>query len=468
MKNMPRRSQSRFFKYYGCPEETASFVSPAESPQNCGFFSLGNGPVCYGRCLSGTVQRLNGHRPPNALPAIEVQDGATRLPFDLDEVIDNLRLERYAAGDNVRHAGSAHPFLRSLYYLVRPYLSDSVRGTIKRFVLRDWEQIHFPHWPVDTTVEDLMKEVLRLALKEKPSAKIPFIWFWPEGASGAIVMTHDVETAHGRDACAHLMDVDDSYSIKSSFQVVPEQRYKVDRSFLDSIVQRGFELNVQDLNHDGRLFENHAEFQRRAARINRYVGEFGAQGFRSGVLYRNLEWLSALDIAYDMSVPNVAHLDPQRGGCCTLMPYFIGDILELPLTTTQDYMLFDILHDHSMDLWKTETETILDNNGLASFLVHPDYLRTPVEQHLYEELLDYLQSAASEKNAWIALPSQVNQWWRERSAMKLTQDRGEWKVEGPGSERARVAYALLDGNEVVYEIDHQVREYAFTVSSFSG
>ena len=86
----------------------------------------------------------------------------------------------------------------------------------------------------------------------------------------------------------------------------------------------------------------------RARRINQYLRAFGAQGFRSGALYRNLNWYGALDISYDMSVPNVAHLEPQRGGCCTVMPYFIGDIVELPLTMTQDYSLFHIMEKYSM------------------------------------------------------------------------------------------------------------------------
>lgn len=465
-KIMQRQSRSRFLEYYGCLEKTAFFPSPAELPQNHGFFGMGNGMVCYGRCLSGTMQPLNGHRPPNALPAVQFQDGATRLPFDLDEIVDNLRLERYTVGGNLRHTRSTSRALRNLYYLARPYLSDSVRSSIKRLVLRGWKEIHFPRWPVDTTVEDLMKEVFGLVLKEKPGAKIPFIWFWPERTTGCIAMTHDVETIRGRDACTRLMDVDDSFGIKASFQVVPEHRYAVDRRFLDSIVRRGFELNVQDLNHDGRLFDNRELFEQRAASINRYVAEFGAKGFRAGVLYRNPDWLGALNISYDMSVPNVAHLDPQRGGCCTVMPYFIGDILELPVTTTQDYMLFDILRDCSMDLWKAETETILSSNGLATFLVHPDYLRNSAEEQLYKELLGYLRSVASERNAWIALPGQVNQWWRERNQMRLVQDDSGWKVQGPGSDRASVAYATLAGNEVVYEIDHhQVREHALTASN---
>ena len=76
-----------------------------------------------------------------------------------------------------------------------------------------------------------------------------------------------------------------------------------------------------------------------------------------------------------MSVPNVAHLEPQRGGCCTVMPYFLGHVLELPLTAAQDYTLFHILGDYSTRLWQEQIDLILEQNGLVSFIAHPDYLR---------------------------------------------------------------------------------------------
>src|SRR5207249_4000541 len=97
------------------------------------------------------------------------------------------------------------------------------------------------------------------------------------------------------------------------------------------------------------LFSNREQFLERVASIHAYKEQFGAIGFRAAVLYRKQSWFSALDFAYDMSVPNVAHLDPQRGGCCTVMPYFVGKILELPVTTTQDYTLFHILNDYSIN-----------------------------------------------------------------------------------------------------------------------
>jgi hypothetical protein len=102
-------------------------------------------------------------------------------------------------------------------------------------------------------------------------------------------------------------------------------------------------------------------------KINRYAKAFQAFGFRAGAMYRNLDWYEALEFSYDMSVPNVAHLDPQRGGCCTVMPYFIGNILELPLTTTQDYSLFHIIGDYSTKLWKQQIKLVLQKHGLISF-----------------------------------------------------------------------------------------------------
>jgi hypothetical protein len=114
------------------------------------------------------------------------------------------------------------------------------------------------------------------------------------------------------------MDLNDSFAIKGSFQIVPEKRYTVSGHLLDEIRDRGFEINVHDLNHDGRLFSDHAEFLHRAERIRQYKLQFGAKGFRSAVLYRNVDWIGALGFSYDMSIPNVVHLDPQRGGCCTV------------------------------------------------------------------------------------------------------------------------------------------------------
>jgi hypothetical protein len=151
-----------------------------------------------------------------------------------------------------------------------------------------------------------------------------------------------------------------------------------------------------------------------------------------------------------MSVPNVAHLDPQPGGCCTVMPYFVGNILELPVTTTQDYSLFNVLGTYSQDLWREQTSLIMQQHGLVSFIVHPDYLDTPEAKKAYTSLLSHLSELRTKANLWITLPGEVDKWWRQRSMMRLVLHQNDWRIEGFGAERARVAYATLKNDEVTY------------------
>jgi hypothetical protein len=215
---------------------------------------------------------------------------------------------------------------------------------------------------------------------------------------------------------------------------------------------RGFEVFIQDLNHDGRLFDNKEEFLRRVKSINRYRHEYGASGFRAAVLYRKPEWYDAFDFAFDMSVPNVAHLDPQHGGCCTVMPYFIGDILELPVTTIQDYTLFHVLGERSIDLWKAQVRLILGKNGLMSFIVHPDYVIEHDILSVYESLLDYLRELRGKSLIWSALPADVDSWWRARSKMSVVKDGNTWRIPGDDAGRAVLAYAKNVGGKLIYEL----------------
>src|SRR5262249_40429739 len=158
------------------------------------------------------------------------------------------------------------------------------RRGLQRMYFRNRKSLPFPRWPVDVTVEQIFETLVQLCLRSRGIAQLPFIWFWPDGAPSCAIVTHDVETSLGRDRCSWLMDVDDSYEIKASFQIVPEQRYSTSRALLDEIRGRGYEINVHDLNHDGQLFSSREEFLRRAQRINQYVRELGARGFRSGGL----------------------------------------------------------------------------------------------------------------------------------------------------------------------------------------
>jgi hypothetical protein len=200
------------------------------------------------------------------------------------------------------------------------------------------------------------------------------------------------------------------------------------------------------------LYRDRGDFLLRAKKINEYCRRYEARGFRAGSMYRNLDWYEAFKFSYDMSMPNVAHLEPKRGGCCTVFPFFVGNILEIPLTTSEDYSVFHILKEGSIQLWKKQLELIRQRNGLISVLAHPDYLISSHTRSLYESLLDHLREMVSVEKIWAALPGEVDQWWRARSKMNLIQKDGDWVIEGFEKERARIAYAVLDGDRLVYDL----------------
>jgi hypothetical protein len=438
--------------YYRCPEWFADFSQLGPLSEESGFFRFGD-DICYGRCVGGTPAPTPTGDLYDCASKIELRDGLAHLPFDQLQLLDNLRLERYASGyADSSNLALFNALVRRAYYLIRPALHVSVRKHIQKLHFRTWNDVGFPHWPVDCTVDRIMEKLLRLALQANRAEAVPFIWFWPEGMPSAAIMTHDVETRSGRDFCDTLMDIDESFGLASSFQVVPETRYSVPADFLTNIHSRGFEVNVHDLNHDGHLFQNEPEFLRRAAKINQYLKEYGAQGFRAAIMYRNQDWYDALEASYDMSVPNAAHLDPQRGGCCTVMPYFIGKLLELPVTATQDYGLFNILGRYSTDLWNRQIELVMEKHGLISFIVHPDYVIEERARATYTDLLQHLSDLRSDKKVWFALPRDVNHWWRQRSQMQLIRTGRGWTIEGPGKERACVAYAHADGDRLRYSV----------------
>ena len=331
-----------------------------------------------------------------------------------------------------------------------------VRRVLQRRALAGWEQIDFPSWPVDTSVERMLRAALTAAMDTAGMSRAPFVWFWPEGMQGCVVMTHDVETARGRDFTRHLMAAEQDAGMVASYEIVPEQRYEVTPDYLTMIREGGCEVCVHGLNHDGRLFAERGEFERRAGLINEYGGRFGARGFRSPVMYRNSEWMSALDFSYDMSFPNVAHLDPQRGGCCTVFPYFIGDLLELPLTCTQDYTMLHVLRDSSLHLWRRQIDMVLAEHGLVTFIVHPDYVTEGRGAILHRELLAMLPRLIDERHLWSALPGEVDTWWRQRAAMRMQGDADGWHIVGAGAERARLGWAERTPDGLAFMVDERV------------
>ena len=284
---------------FRCPQDIPSFTVAAGLSQEPGFFRLNADAICFGQCSS--VVPASSVAEAQRIPCdhITISASSIQLPFDPVQAVDNFRREKYCTSIGKKRPLGANPVVRNIYYLGRPFMPVMIRKHLQQAYFRGWEKVSFPKWPVDCTVENIIEQLLFLAMRSQGSNKMPFVWFWPDGAPSCAIMTHDVETSPGLNFCERLMDLNDSFAIKASFQIVPEKRYNVSSRLMDEMRNRGFEINVHDLNHDGRLFGNYEEFLRRADRIKQYKLQFRAEGFRSAVVRQlwhlpwNLRWAVA-------------------------------------------------------------------------------------------------------------------------------------------------------------------------------
>ena len=307
---------------------------------------------------------------------------------------------------------------RRLYYQLRFLVPQQLRPVLRRLV-RGQQKAPSLGWPVEDRYVRFLYGLLE-GLREKGASVEPAP-FWPMNARFAFVLTHDVETVRGQAFARTLADVDDQYGFRSSFNLVPEP-YRVDTELRTELRERGFEVGVHGLKHDGRLFSSRAEFERRAHAINQYLKEWGAVGFRSPFTHRNPEWMQSLEIEYDSSFFDTDPFETIPGGTMSIWPFFCGRFVELPYTLMQDHTLFEVF-GHTPQPWLDKVDFIAKWGGMALLNVHPDYMRDPAHLAVYKPFLERMSERirrAGQQGStycWHALPRDVARWWRKRAGL---------------------------------------------------
>ncbi len=299
--------------------------------------------------------------------------------------------------------------LNSLYFRVRPLMPRVLRLRIRRLIaLRTLRRLGGT-WPI-----------------MPGSERVPANWpGWPKRSRFAFVLTHDVEAQRGLDQVKALAEIEIKLGFRSSFNFVPEGDYAVPSCLRSWLMDRGFEVGVHDLQHDGHLYSSRHEFHRKAMRINKTLKEWNVSGFRSAYMLRNLEWIQELDIAYDSSTFDTDPFEPQPEGVNTIFPFWVprrpetgaqspepGSIshqpsaisaseplssqpvarrspqsergstfgtprsgyVELPYTLPQDSTLFLVLKEPNGLLWQQKLSWIATHGGMALLNVHPDFI----------------------------------------------------------------------------------------------
>ncbi len=351
-----------------------------------------------------------------------------------------------------RYCSAASGWKRKLYYSMKPVIPRPLQIAMRKRYARVQQQASFPAWPIETIMLRLIDNHLASTMKLAGVSRLHRIAPWPDGRQCAFVITHDVELEGGLAKAPALADLERSHGIVSSWNLVPE-RYPIDWHIVDRLRAGGFEIGVHGLHHDGKLFNSRRHFMRAASVINRYVREWGAEGFRSESTLRNPDWMPELAIRYDSSFPDTDPYEPQPGGCCTIWPYFIGNIVELPLTMPQDHTVFEILGLDDISIWKKKADWIVAQGGMVLLNVHPDYIFEGKRLTLYEEFLTHM---TRHEAVWQALPRDVARWWRDRSASRLRSGDRANTVEGPSSARASIIRSSIQDGGVYHELLHPV------------
>ena len=304
--------------------------------------------------------------------------------------------------------------INRLYYLVKPFLPRTVQIALRRRVISIKRSRYADIWPI-----------------YEKAATPPKGWTgWPHQKQFAVVLTHDVEFAKGQIRCRKLMELEAEIGFKSSFNFVPE-RYEVSRELREHLTCHGFEVGVHGLNHDGKLYQSRQIFSDRASRINQYIKEWKAVGFRSPAMHHNLEWIHDLDIEYDLSTFDTDPFEPQSDGVGTIFPFWVNGnngqkgYAELPYTLPQDFTVFALMKEKSIDIWKKKLDWVARNGGMVLVNTHPDYMsfdrrqpgleEYPVE--FYTEFLNYIKFEY-QGQYWSALPSEIARFIAKKKRVK--------------------------------------------------
>jgi len=325
------------------------------------------------------------------------------------------------------------------YHLVKPILPWRLRMALRQRRARSRRQAFAGEWPIDAR-----------------SATVPPLWpGWPEGKRFAFVLTHDVEGKRGYNRIPGLMELEQKYGFRSSFNFAPVGDYRVTPQTLEMLRRGGFEAGVHALSRDGKLFSSPKKFAARAAQIRDVMHKCGAVGFRSPLLQHHLGWMHELGAEYDCSTFDVDPFGPESDGVHTIFPFWVqspgsNGFVELPYTLMQGFHLFKVLGESTIDIWKKKLDWIAQHGGMAMLNTHPDYMcmdgspqRDEYPAGLYEEFLSYVRDNYGDQ-CWHALPREVSRYYCSKLSVASR------------NTRRRVCMLAYSG----YETDGRIRRYA--------
>ncbi len=293
-----------------------------------------------------------------------------------------------------------------LYYTLKPLIPRWLQLILRKNRIRRMLPSYLTVWPI-----------------YQEAGKSPRGWNgWPEKKKFALILTHDVESAKGRDRCEQVMDIEERLGFRSAFYFVP-RGYEASQELRNHIISRGFEMGVHGLEHDGKLYNSKKVFQKKSIAINKYLTEWDSQGFSSPCMQHNLEWIGGLNIRYDISTYDTDPFEPQGGCIGTIFPFCVRGCsngnyyVEIPYTLPQDFTLFSLMEQTDINVWVKKLEWIVEHGGMVHLKTHPDYFNFAdtnghAEEYpvsLYTKFLEFIKNKYAGQY-WHVLPKDMAQF----------------------------------------------------------
>ena len=333
-----------------------------------------------------------------------------------------------------------HILKTTSFNFFKPIIPRRVQILLRRALVNLFLPLYRNVWPIDPK-----------------SARPPEGWAgWPENKKFALVITHDIDTQQGHDDSLQLAEIEERLGFRSSFNFVAED-FKLSNELFKELRSKGFEIGSHSINHKN-PFKSKKHFQKLAIQINHCLKEWNAVGFRSPSMYHDLEMIHHLNIEYDASTFDTDPFEPQPDGVGTIFPFWVSDnynhkgYVELPYTLPQDFLIYILLQQKNIDIWKKKLDWIAENGGMALFISHPDYMNFNSASHYekypvqyYEDFLTYIKTKY-EGQYWNVLPKDMARFWSANYRRK----------ENPPKKRRRICMLAYS----FYESDNRIMRYA--------
>lgn len=300
--------------------------------------------------------------------------------------------------------------------------SSSRNGRMHRIVTRfsgplenhSRTRLIFPRWPCETALVGYWKRWLSDVLEEFRLSDAWHLAFWPEGAKCSIVLTHDIRNANDLTQIGEICDIEERLGFRSAWYL-PVEDFEIEWCQIEELQSRGFEFGIRGTRTDQETPGDERKLQRLEPSLQRAIRDHYYRGFRAPSVCRDVSRIGGQDFDFDSSFCDTDPFDQRPGGTCSVFPFFIGKLVELPITLGRDHTIIQLLRRNPLSTWSLKARWLANAGAMILLATEPRYLSIASYGDAYKNFL----VDVSKIKAWHALPSEVAAWWRLRDKATL-------------------------------------------------